>query len=185
MAETILQDVCNAHPQFQCTCLRYFNPVGAHPSGILGENPNGIPTNLMPYIIRVAAKHNNIVDLGDAYHELSIFGGDYQTKDGSCIRDFIHVCDLAKAHVCSLGDSREGFQVYNVGTGVGTSVLELVEVFQRVNQVQVPFTIKERREGDRDIVYCDASKIERALDWKAEKTLDDICKDAWYFVNTT
>ena len=93
MAETILLDVCNAHPQLQCSCLRYFNPVGAHPSGLLGENTKSIPTNLMPYIIRVAAKHNNIVDLGDAYHELSIFGGDYQTQDGTCIRDFIHVCD--------------------------------------------------------------------------------------------
>ena len=185
MAETILQDVCNAHPEFQCTCLRYFNPVGAHPSGLLGENPNGIPTNLMPYIIRVAAKHNNIVDLGDAYHELTIFGGDYQTKDGTCIRDFIHVCDLAKAHVCSLGDSREGFQVYNVGTGVGTSVLDLVTTFQRVNQVKVPFTIKERRQGDIDIVYCDASKIERVLGWKAEKSLEDICKDAWNFAKST
>ena len=184
MAETILLDVCNAHPQLQCTCLRYFNPVGAHPSGLLGENPNGIPSNLMPYIIRVAAKHNNIVDLGDAYHELSIFGGDYQTQDGTCIRDFIHVCDLAKAHVCSLGDSQEGFQVYNVGTGVGTSVLELVETFQQVNQVKVPFTIKQRREGDRDIVYCDASKIERALGWKAEKSLKDICKDAWNFAKS-
>ena len=171
MAETILQDVCNAHPQFQCTCLRYFNPVGAHPSGLLGENPKGIPTNLMPYIIRVAAKHNNIVDLGDAYHELTIFGGDYQTKDGTCIRDFIHVCDLAKAHVCSLRETQGGYQLYNVGTGLGTSVLELVETFQRVNQIQVPFTIKERREGDRDIVYCNASKIESVLGWKAEKSL--------------
>ena len=185
MAETILQDVCNAHPLFQCTCLRYFNPVGAHPSGLLGENPNGIPTNLMPYIIRVAANHNKLIDLGDAYRELSIFGGDYQTQDGTCIRDFIHVCDLAKAHVCSLGDSREGLQVYNVGTGVGTSVLELVETFQRVNQIQLPFTIKERREGDRDIVYCNGSKIERALGWKPEKTLEDICKDAWNFVKST
>jgi len=185
MAEMILQDVCNAHPQFQCTCLRYFNPVGAHPSGLLGENPKGIPSNLMPYIIRVAANHNNLVDLGDAYHELSIFGGDYQTQDGTCIRDFIHVCDLANAHVCSLGDSRGGYQVYNVGTGVGTSVLELVKTFQRVNQVQVPFTIKERREGDQDIVYCDSSKIERALGWKAEKSLEDICKDAWRFAKST
>tara|TARA_B100001059_G_scaffold236815_2_gene290827 strand:+ start:8039 stop:9067 length:1029 start_codon:yes stop_codon:yes gene_type:complete len=181
MAETILQDVCNAHHQFQCTCLRYFNPVGAHPSGLLGDNPNGIPTNLMPYIIRVAAKHNNLVDLGEAYRELSIFGGDYQTKDGTCIRDFIHVCDLAKAHVCSLRESQGGYRVYNVGTGVGTSVLELLETFQQVNQIKVPFTIKERREGDRDIVYCDASKIERALGWKAEKSLEDICKDAWKF----
>ena len=182
MAETILQDVCNAYPQFQCICLRYFNPVGAHPSGLLGENPKGIPTNLMPYIIRVAAKHNNILDLVDAYHELSIFGGDYQTQDGTCIRDFIHVCDLAKAHVCSIQESQGGYQVYNIGTGVGTSVLELVTTFQRVNQVQVPFTIKERRQGDRDIMYCDASKIERALGWKAEKSLEDICKDAWRFV---
>ena len=181
MAETILLDVCNAHPQFQCICLRYFNPVGAHPSGHLGENPNGIPSNLMPYIIRVAAKHNNLMDLGEAYHELSIFGGNYQTHDGTCIRDFIHVCDLAKAHVYSLRETQGGYHVYNVGTGVGTSVLELVEIFQQVNQVKVPFTIKERREGDRDIVYCDASKIERALGWKPEKTLEDICKDAWNF----
>ena len=181
MAETILQDVCNAHPLFQCTCLRYFNPVGAHPSGLLGENPNGIPTNLMPYIIRVAAKHNTQNDPGEAYRELTIFGGDYQTHDGTCIRDFIHVCDLAKAHVCSLRETQGGFQVYNVGTGVGTSVLELVETFQRVNEVQVPFTKTKRREGDRDIVYCDASKIERALGWKAEKSLEDICKDAWKF----
>ena len=181
MAETILLDVCNAHPQFQCICLRYFNPVGAHPSGHLGENPNGIPSNLMPYIIRVAAKHNNLMDLGEAYHEFSIFGGNYQTHDGTCIRDFIHVCDLAKAHVYSLRETQGGYHVYNVGTGVGTSVLELVETFQQVNQVKVPFTIKERREGDRDIVYCDASKIERALGWKPEKTLEDICKDAWNF----
>ena len=185
MAETILLDVCNAHPPLQCTCLRYFNPVGAHPSGLLGENPNGIPSNLMPYIIRVAAKHNNIVDLGEAYHELSIFGGDYQTNDGTCIRDFIHVCDLAKAHVCSIRESQGGYQVYNVGTGLGTSVLELVSTFQRVNQVQVPFTIKQRREGDRDIVYCDASKLKRVLGWKPEKSLEEICKDAWRFAKST
>ena len=117
------------------------------------------------------------MDSGEAYHELSIFGGNYQTQDGTCIRDFIHVCDLAKAHVYSLRETQGGYHVYNVGTGVGTSVLELVEIFQQVNQVKVPFTIKERREGDRDIVYCDASKIERALGWKPEKTLEDICKD--------
>ena len=185
MGEMILQDVCNAYPSFQVTCLRYFNPVGAHPSGLLGENPNGIPTNLMPYIIRVAAKHNTQNDPGDAYRELTIFGGDYQTHDGTCIRDFIHVCDLAKAHVCSLRETQGGFQVYNVGTGVGTSVLELVETFQRVNQVHVPFTKTKRREGDRDIVYCDATKIERALGWKAEKTVEDICKDAWNFAKSS
>ena len=183
MAETILQDVCNIYPLFQCTCLRYFNPVGAHPSGMLGENPNGIPTNIMPYLIRVAAKHNNIIDFGEEYRELSIFGGDYETPDGTCIRDFIHVCDVANAHVCSL-QNMKGFQVYNVGTGVGKSVLELVETFQRVNEVEVPFTIKERRQGDRDIVYCDTTKIKHMLNWNHEKSLEDICKDAWNYINS-
>ena len=116
IAEIILQDVCKANPNIECKCLRYFNPVGAHPSGILGESPNGIPNNLMPYILRVACNHNTNSKLYLDYKELSIFGGDYETKDGTCIRDFIHVTDLAKAHIYALNDSEKGFQTYNVGT---------------------------------------------------------------------
>lgn len=182
IAEIILQDVCKANPNFQCKCLRYFNPVGAHPSGILGESPNGIPNNLMPYILRVAYNHNIHSELYSEYNELSIFGGDYATKDGTCIRDFIHVSDLAKAHVYALKDSEKGFQTYNVGTGVGTTVLELVETFKKVNNVILPYSIKERRDGDRDIVYCNTDTITTKLGWKPEKNIEDMCRDSWNFM---
>ena len=182
IAEIILQDVCKANPNLQCKCLRYFNPVGAHPSGILGESPNGIPNNLMPYLLRVACNHNTNSELYTEYNELSIFGGDYETKDGTCIRDFIHVSDLAKAHICALKDSEKGFQTYNVGTGIGTTVLELVETFKKVNNVSVPYSIKERRDGDQDIVYCITDTITTKFGWKPEKNLEDMCRDSWKFM---
>lgn len=183
MGEIILRDTCYANPEFSCVCLRYFNPSGAHPSGLLGENPNGIPTNLMPYILRVASKHQYDTTLDDTYKELTIFGGDYGTTDGTCVRDFVHVTDVAKAHLVALQKIQKGFDIYNVGTGKGSSVLTLLNTFKQINQISVPYVIKERREGDWDITYCDANKIEKELGWKAEKSLEDICKDAWNFIN--
>jgi UDP-glucose 4-epimerase len=182
MGETILQEVCNAHSNFQCICLRYFNPIGAHSSGILGENPNGIPTNLMPYILRVAYNHNTNSTLYKDYDTLNIFGGDYNTKDGTCIRDFIHVSDLAKAHLYALNTQNKGFNVYNIGTGVGTTVLELLETFIKVNKVKVPYVINDRRKGDRDIVYCNTQQMQKTFKWTPTKTIEDMCKDAWNFM---
>ena len=182
MGETILQEVCNAHSNFQCICLRYFNPIGAHSSGILGDNPSGIPNNLMPYILRVASNHNTKSTLYQDYDTLNIFGGDYNTKDGTCMRDFIHVSDLAKAHLYALNRNNKGFSVYNIGTGIGTTVLELVETFIKVNNVKVPYVIKDRRKGDRDIVYCNTQEMQTTFKWKPIKTIEDMCKDAWNFM---
>ena len=176
MIEMILKDFQYAYPSFNITCLRYFNPVGAHPSGLIGEDPNGIPNNLMPYILNVACRKYDI---------LSIFGDDYNTSDGTCIRDFIHVVDLANAHLLAnneLDETTGSFNVYNVGTGKGTSVMELVNVFEKVNNVPVPFKLTERREGDRDIVYCNNDLIANKLGWKPIYDIKDMCKHSWNFV---
>lgn len=172
MAEQILRDVAAADPEWNVTLLRYFNPIGAHPGGIIGERPNGIPNNLMPYITQVAA--------GKLPH-LNVFGDDYPTPDGTGVRDYIHVVDLAKAHVSALSVLRgcAGVHVYNLGTGRGYSVLEMVKTFEKVNGVQVPFVVQARRPGDVASCYCDPSKAARELGWKAEYTLEDMCRDAW------
>ena len=171
--EIILKDYQNVHPHMEITILRYFNPVGAHPSGLIGENPSGIPNNLFPYILRVA--HGK-------YKELSIYGNDYNTPDGTCIRDFIHVMDLADGHIAAMNYSKKGLNIYNLGTGIGVSVMELVNTFKKINNVDVPFKIVERRPGDIECVYSDASKAKQYLKWETKRTIEDICKDGYNFI---
>ena len=172
MIEKILQGVVTADPSWSVVLLRYFNPIGAHESGRIGENPNGIPNNLMPYIAKVAAGQ---------LKQLSVFGDDYNTPDGTGVRDYIHVVDLAKGHVAACDDAakHEGCEIINLGTGVGYSVLDIVHAFSRVNHVDVPYVIAPRRAGDIDACYADPSKAEALLHWKATKTLDDMCRDSW------
>ena len=156
--EQILNDFYNVNKNFKITILRYFNPIGAHPSGLIGENPNGIPNNLFPYLLRVASKE---------YKKLDIFGNDYETPDGTCMRDFIHVLDLADAHICCLKNLNQGINTYNVGTGNPTSVLELIKTFEKVNNVKIPFEYKPRRNGDIPVTYANSDKILKELNWKA------------------
>ena len=172
MMEQILTDLALAHSDWSVTNLRYFNPIGAHESGLIGEAPNGIPHNLMPYITQVAV---------GKLQELSIFGNDYDTHDGTGVRDYIHVVDLAKGHVLALKHNLEnkGVAVFNLGTGIGYSVLDMVKAFENVNGVKVPYTIKDRRPGDVATCYADASKANDILGWKAEKTLRDMMRDSW------
>ena len=173
MIEQILRDLCAAEPDFSAILLRYFNPIGAHPSGLLGDDPNGIPNNLMPYIVRVAAKK---------LPQLTVFGNDYDTPDGTCQRDYIHVVDLARGHLAALSYPNAGAEAFNLGTGHGTSVLELIHSFSRVNDVEVPYVIGARREGDLARCWADATKAEAILHWRAKKTLADMCRDSWHFV---
>jgi len=172
MMEQILTDVALANSDWSVTNLRYFNPIGAHESGMIGEAPNGIPNNLMPYITQVAV---------GKLQELSVFGNDYDTHDGTGVRDYIHVVDLAKGHVLALKHNLEnkGVAVFNLGTGIGYSVLDMVKAFENVNGVKVPYAIKDRRPGDVATCYADASKANDILGWKAEKTLQDMMRDSW------
>ena len=171
--EQILQDFIKANLDYEITILRYFNPVGAHPSGLIGENPKGIPNNLFPYILRVAIK---------IYPQLNVYGNDYNTKDGSCIRDYIHVMDLAEGHVSALNNIKKGINVYNLGTGNGISVLEFIETFKRVNSCDIPYIISDRREGDLEEVYADANKVKNEIGWEAKRSLEDICIDGFNFI---
>lgn len=185
MGEQILKDWCLAYPQFSVICLRYFNPVGAHPSGLLGEDPNDIPNNLMPYVIKVAAKNNLHTSLDEVYNYLSIFGDDYQTPDGTAQRDFIHVVDLARAHVSAYQyfvHFQDNYEVFNIGTGKPTSVLELVSTFQKINKVKIPYQIKSRRAGDMDITYCQCEKSKKNLGWEAELNIENICQDSYNYI---
>lgn len=172
MIEQILSDLHTADPEWSVVLLRYFNPIGAHESGRMGENPNGIPNNLMPYITKVAA--------GQLDH-LTVFGNDYNTPDGTGVRDYIHVVDLAKGHVaaCDYAAKHNGCEIINLGTGVGYSVLDIVNTFSRVNQVPVPYVIGPRRDGDVDACYADPTKAKKLLGWTATKTLEDMCRDSW------
>lgn len=172
MMEQILTDLALANSDCSVTNLRYFNPIGAHESGMIGEAPNGIPHNLMPYITQVAV---------GKLQELSVFGNDYDTHDGTGVRDYIHVVDLAKGHVLALKHNLEnkGVAVFNLGTGIGYSVLDMVKAFENVNGVKIPYTIKDRRPGDVATCYADASKANDILGWKAEKTLQDMMRDSW------
>ncbi len=172
MGEQILRDIAKADPEWSVVLLRYFNPVGAHPSGMIGESPNGIPNNLMPYITQVAVGKRP---------QLQIFGGDYDTPDGTCIRDFIHVDDLASAHAAALRwtDTHTGIEVFNIGSGKGYSVLQLVTTFAEVNGVEIPCQVTDRRAGDLAVVYADPTKSEQLLGWKAQKSLEEMCRDAW------
>ncbi len=172
MIEQILSDACVADPELSVVCLRYFNPVGAHESGLIGEMPNGIPNNLMPFITQTAA---------GIRAELSVFGDDYPTPDGTGVRDYIHVVDLAKGHAAAIDyvNAHTGWEAINLGTGCGTSVLELVHAFERVNGVPVPHRIAPRRSGDLASVYANADKAARLLNWRAEKSVEDMCRDSW------
>lgn len=172
MNEQILKDVAMANPQMSVILLRYFNPIGAHESGLIGEDPNGIPNNLMPYITQVANKKLPL---------LNIFGNDYPTKDGTGVRDYIHVVDLAKGHVKAIDFSfkNRGVEIFNLGTGKGCSVLEIVKAFEEANDVEVPYAIAERRPGDIAECYADASKAAELLNWHAERDLVQMCRDSW------
>jgi UDP-glucose 4-epimerase len=174
MNERILMDYATAHPDFSVVLLRYFNPIGSHESGLLGDDPNGIPNNLMPYIARVAA---------GILPELTIFGGDYPTPDGTCRRDYLHVVDLAVGHLKALeyADTHTGAEAINLGTGTGTSVLELVHAFERANRMSLPYVIGPRREGDLPEFWADAAKAKKLLGWEAVRTVDDMCRSAWEF----
>ena len=172
MLEQILTDIQKADPEWNVVLLRYFNPIGAHESGTIGENPNGIPNNLMPYVTQVAV---------GKLKELGIFGNDYDTPDGTGVRDFIHVVDLAKGHVKALAKIKDksGLNIYNLGTGVGYSVLDVVKNFEEATGVKVPYVIKPRRAGDIATCYSDASKAKRELGWVAEKGIKEMCADSW------
>jgi len=173
--ERILQDTSIADSEFSVALLRYFNPIGAHSSGLIGEDPNDIPNNLMPYITGVASGKLEI---------LSVFGNDYPTKDGTGVRDYIHVVDLAKGHLKALDKIRNesGVQIYNLGTGNGYSVLDLVETFEKVNKIEVKRKIAPRRPGDIAVCFADPTKAKIELGWVAEKGIEDMCKDAWNFI---
>ena len=177
MIEQILRDYCAANPGFSAVLLRYFNPIGAHPSGLLGDDPNGIPNNLMPYVARVAAGQ---------LEKLTIFGNDYPTPDGTCLRDYLHVVDLAKGHISALeyAAKHTGAEAFNLGTGQGVSVLELVTSFEKVNHVPVNYVIGGRRDGDLATVYANAERAHEVLGWQAERTVDDMCRDSWHFIQT-
>ncbi len=172
MLEQVLTDIQKADPEWNVMLLRYFNPIGAHKSGTIGENPNGIPNNLMPYITQVAV---------GKLKELGVFGNDYDTPDGTGVRDYIHVVDLAKGHVKALKKIEEnpGLAIYNLGTGKGYSVLDIVKNFEAATGVKIPYVIKPRRAGDIATCYCDASKAEKELGWKAEKGIREMCEDSW------
>jgi UDP-glucose 4-epimerase len=172
ISEHILSDANKADPSFAVSLLRYFNPVGAHKSGLIGEDPNGIPNNIMPFVTKVAT---------GKLKKLKIFGNDYNTIDGTGVRDYIHVVDLAKGHVKAIENLNSGVNVYNLGTGRGTSVLELVNTFIKINKVNVPYEIVARRPGDIDVCYADPSKAEKELGWKAAFELEDMVRDAWNF----
>lgn len=172
MLEEVLTDVQKADPEWNVVLLRYFNPIGAHPSGLIGENPNGIPNNLMPYITQVAIGKRE---------RLGIFGNDYDTPDGTGVRDYIHVVDLAKGHVCALKaiEKNCGLAIYNLGTGHGYSVLDVVKAFEKVNGVAVPYTIMPRRAGDIATCYSAPDKAEKELGWKAQYGIEEMCRDSW------
>ena len=172
ISERILMDVAKANPNFSVSLLRYFNPVGAHESGLIGEAPTGIPNNLMPYVTQVASRK---------LEKLRVFGNDYKTVDGTGVRDYIHVVDLAEGHVAAIEKLTEGLQIYNLGTGQGTSVLQLIHAFEEVNNIKVPYEIVGRRPGDIASCYADTSKAERELGWKARRGIKEMCRDAWRF----
>ncbi len=175
MIEQILEDLYTSDNSWNITLLRYFNPVGSHESGLLGDDPSGIPNNLMPYILRVSTHQ---------LEKLTIFGRDYETPDGTCIRDYIHVVDLAKGHLKALKHAKENpsnLYIYNLGSGKGISVQEMVDTFEKVNNLKLNYVYGERRAGDLPEYYADANKALKELNWKTEKTLEDMCKDSYNF----
>lgn len=172
MCEQILRDYAKTDPEWAVILLRYFNPVGAHPSGLIGEDPKGIPNNLMPYISQTAI---------GKFEYLRVFGGDYDTPDGTGVRDYIHVVDLAKGHVAAIAYMAEhkGESIFNLGTGTGYSVLDMVHAFENANKLTVPYKIVGRRAGDLPICYCSPDKSARVLGWTAGLDLEDMCRDSW------
>lgn len=170
MIEQIIQDYCAADPAFEATILRYFNPIGAHQSGQIGEDPNGIPNNLLPYVAQVAV---------GKLQSVGVFGDDYDTPDGTGVRDYIHVVDLARGHVAALQHMKAGASIYNLGTGSGTSVLEIIKAFSKACERDLPYEIKPRRAGDIAACYADCSKAERELGWRAELSIEQACADSW------
>lgn len=171
--EEIYQDLCRYDNDFRVILLRYFNPIGAHESGLIGEDPNGIPNNLMPNIVNAVLGRSS---------GLTVFGNDYPTPDGTGVRDYIHVTDLARGHVCALAHmDRPGARIYNLGTGHGLSVLELIRTFEQVNGVKVPYTIGPRRDGDAAEYYADASLAEKELGWKSELDAAEMCRSTWRY----
>ena len=174
--EQILQDLYKSDNSWNIIILRYFNPIGAHESGMIGESPNGMPNNLMPYIVKVACGE---------LKKLSIFGNDYNTQDGTGVRDYIHIVDLAKGHLAALNKlekEKKGFNIYNLGTGRGYSVLEIVNAFEKTTGKKIPYEIAARRPGDIDITYSNPEKAQKELNWKAEKTIEDMCRDSWKYI---
>lgn len=172
MSERILTDIAKANPTFSVSLLRYFNPVGAHESGFIGETPNGVPNNLMPYVTQVAR---------GKLEKLRVFGNDYPTVDGTGVRDYIHVMDLAEGHVAAVDNLTEGVHIYNLGSGHGTSVLELIKAFKEANGIEVPYEIVDRRPGDIASCYADVLKAKRELDWTPKRDIIAMCRDAWRF----
>lgn len=174
MLEEVLMDLQKADPEWNVVLLRYFNPIGAHQSGLIGENPNGIPNNLMPYITQTAV---------GLRQELGVFGNDYDTPDGTGVRDYIHVCDLAAGHVCALQaiERKCGLAIYNLGTGHGYSVLDVVHAFEKANGLKVPYSIKPRRAGDIATCYCNPAKAKAELGWEAKYGIEEMCRDSWNF----
>ena len=172
MLEQVLTDIQKADPEWNVILLRYFNPIGAHKSGTMGENPNGIPNNLMPYITQVAVGMRE---------ELGVFGDDYDTPDGTGVRDYIHVVDLADGHVAALKKIKEncGLEIYNLGTGVGYSVLDIVKNFEEANDLKIPYSIKPRRAGDIAACYCNPAKAKAELGWEAKNGIREMCEDSW------
>ena len=170
--EYLLKDYAKEHKDANIAILRYFNPIGAHSSGLIGEDPNGIPNNLMPYITQVA--------VGKRPH-LNVYGSDYKTVDGTGVRDYIHVVDLARGHLCALKklEQKPGLVIYNLGTGKGTSVLELVHAFEKANDIKIPYIICDRRPGDVDENYAEASKAYQEMNFKTELNIEDACRDSW------
>ena len=170
--EYMLKDYAKENPDANIAILRYFNPIGAHPTGLIGEDPNGIPNNLMPYITQVAVGKRE---------RLNVYGNDYKTVDGTGVRDYIHVVDLAYGHLCALRklEEKPGLVIYNLGTGRGTSVLDLVHAFEKVNNIKIPYVICDRRPGDVDENYADASKAFREMNFKTKLTIEDACRDSW------
>lgn len=168
--EEIIRDVSAADEEFEATILRYFNPIGAHPSGRIGEDPSGIPNNLMPYITQVATGRRE---------KLNVFGGDYDTKDGTGVRDYIHVDDLAEGHVAAIEHSKPGFTAYNLGSGVGVSVLELVRAFEEASGRRIPYEIVDRRAGDLPESYALVDKAREELGWTVKRSIEDACADSW------
>lgn len=171
--EEILKDICAADPEFEAALLRYFNPIGAHPSGLIGEDPNGIPNNLMPIVMQVARGQRE---------KLGVYGNDYPTEDGTCRRDYIHVVDLAKGHMVMLQHMRKGVSIYNLGSGKPSSVMEMIKAFNKASNKELPYEVVGRRDGDLPEFWANPAKAEAELDWRTELTIDDAMKDTLNFL---